>query len=186
MWPLCAHSLQRTGIPAATSWLSSSGGSKGVLQATSLFFRHWTQPQQQQGQQQYSTIPDPDPQETQLYDEQLQQPNFVHPVSISQLDNLCRQPTLQRLVNSAAFLKSQLPARLQNHVHRLQALPKPGNTELQELLASTVRSKQRGLGVASDWKQLGTGAGSAPGLPSVELSQFRHHQQQQQVCAALL
>jgi hypothetical protein len=71
-------------------------------------------------QQQYSTIPDPDPGETQLYTEQLQQPNFVHPVAISQLDNLCRQPSLQRLVNSATFLKSQLPARLQNHVHRLQ------------------------------------------------------------------
>jgi hypothetical protein len=39
----------------------------------------------------------------------------------------------------------------------LQALPKLVNPQLQELLASTVRSKQRGLEVASDWKQQGTG-----------------------------
>lgn len=39
----------------------------------------------------------------------------------------------------------------------LQTLPKPGNAQLQELLASLVRSKQRGLQVAGDWKQQGTG-----------------------------
>jgi hypothetical protein len=39
----------------------------------------------------------------------------------------------------------------------LQTMPQPGNAALQELLASTVRSKQRGLEVASDWKQQATG-----------------------------
>ncbi|WIA16094.1 hypothetical protein OEZ85_012817 [Tetradesmus obliquus] len=162
------------------SCLGSAGGCKGVLQATSTLSGHLSgrqsqQYQQQQAQQQYSTIPDPDPAETQLYAEQLQQPNFVHPVTITQLDNLCRQPTLQRLVKSATFLKSQLPARLQNHVHRLQALPQPANPQLQELLASTVRSKQRGLEVASDWKQQGTD--DLAGLRHFEshLATFREH-----------
>lgn len=40
--------------------------------------------------------------------------------SISQLDTLVRQPALPLLVNSATFLKTQLPARLENHIYRLQ------------------------------------------------------------------
>jgi len=40
--------------------------------------------------------------------------------SINQLDTLVRQPSLRLLVNSATFLKTQLPARLENHIHRLK------------------------------------------------------------------
>lgn len=66
-----------------------------------------------------STIPDPDLDE--LYSlKHEQQQHFVHPVSITQLESMCRNPTLKLLVNSAAFLKSQLPARLQNHLQRLE------------------------------------------------------------------
>jgi hypothetical protein len=43
--------------------------------------------------------------------------------SITQLEQLVRQPTEQRLINSASFLKSQLPARLENHIYRLKVRP---------------------------------------------------------------
>ncbi|KAF6266101.1 hypothetical protein COO60DRAFT_1697459 [Scenedesmus sp. NREL 46B-D3] len=54
-------------------------------------------------------------------------------------------------------------------------LPKPGNAQLQELLASLVRSKQRGLQVAGDWKQQGTD--DLAGLQHFEshLATFREH-----------
>jgi hypothetical protein len=48
-----------------------------------------------------------------------------------------------------------------------QALPKPGTAQLQELLASTVRSKQRGLEVALDWKQQATGGAADCGVDNV-------------------
>lgn len=44
-------------------------------------------------------------------------------VSINQLDSLVRHPSLKLLCNSATFLKQQLPARLSNHIHRLQVGP---------------------------------------------------------------
>lgn len=56
-----------------------------------------------------------------LYVEQQHHPNYVHPISILQLDNLVREPSLPRLVKSCTFLKQQLPARLENHVQRLKA-----------------------------------------------------------------
>eukprot|EP00879_Flechtneria_rotunda_P032280 GHRR01035460.1.p1 GENE.GHRR01035460.1~~GHRR01035460.1.p1 ORF type:complete len:229 (+),score=46.66 GHRR01035460.1:210-896(+) len=123
----------------------------------------------------FSTIPDPDPEESVLYSQQLQHPNFIHPVSISHLDSLCRNPSLQRLVNSAAFLKSQLPARLQNHIHRLQALPQPVNPHLAELLATTIDSKAQGLEVSRDWKLVPTD--DLQGLSHLEahLAAFRQH-----------
>lgn len=45
---------------------------------------------------------------------------YAQPINITQLDNLVRSPTLPRLVNSATFLKGQLPARLEGHLRRLQ------------------------------------------------------------------
>lgn len=51
---------------------------------------------------------------------QLETPNFIHPIQITQLDNLCRHPTVPRVMHSANFMKSQLPARLENHIARLK------------------------------------------------------------------
>lgn len=50
----------------------------------------------------------------------LTTPCHARACSIMQLDQLVRQPTEQRLINSASFLKSQLPARLENHIYRLK------------------------------------------------------------------
>jgi hypothetical protein len=93
----------------------------------------------------FSTIPDPDLDE--LYSlKQEQQKQFVHPVSVTQLESMCRKPSLKLLVNSAAFLKSQLPARLQNHLQRLEVMTaashdrpmaEPQETHLTLLAAST-------------------------------------------------
>jgi hypothetical protein len=76
--------------------------------------------------------------------------------SLSQLEQLVRQPILRRVTNSATFLKSQLPARLENHIYRLRNLPTPNSTALRELLSSTVTSKLRGLEVSQDWKLVDT------------------------------
>lgn len=114
----------------------------------------------------FSTIPDPDPEETELYAQQLSAPAFVHPVSVGQLETMVRRPTLPRLVGSAAFLKSQLPARLSNHVARLAALPPSPTAPLQSLLDSTVDSKRSGLRVAQDWRLVPTGACSRGATPA--------------------
>lgn len=122
----------------------------------------------------YSTVPEPDD-DSHLYAEQLNSPNFIHPISLSQLEQLVRQPILRRVTNSATFLKSQLPARLENHIYRLRNLPTPNSTALRELLSSTVTSKLRGLEVSQDWKLVDT---STPaGLHHFEshLGAFREH-----------
>jgi hypothetical protein len=121
----------------------------------------------------FSTIPDPDPSESQLYAQQLETPNFVHTVSISQLDRICRHPSLPLLVNSAAFLKSQLPARLQNHMHRLQVCG--GGTALGSMhalraachhtaLAAAVASPAVCVVCGCTRSQLPCGAGTHAGL----------------------
>jgi hypothetical protein len=109
----------------------------------------------------FSTIPDPDPGESELFRQQLLTPVFVHPVAIGQLEELVRRPTLPRLVASASFLKSQLPARLENHVARLAALPAAPTAALRSLLDANLDSKRAGLQVAMDWRLVPTGKLSA-------------------------
>ncbi|GBF93755.1 hypothetical protein Rsub_06087 [Raphidocelis subcapitata] len=96
-----------------------------------------------------SYIPEPD--DTPLYNEQLCAPNRVQQVNVVQLDKLVRQASLPRLVDSAAFLTSQLPARLENHVSRLQALLPSCGAELSDLLSASAESKSGVLEVSRDW-----------------------------------
>lgn len=101
----------------------------------------------------FSYIPEPD--DTPLYNEQLAAPNRVRQISVLQLDNLVRQHSLPRLVDSAEFLTSQLPARLENHVERLQALlPSCSSAALRELLSGSAASKRSILEVSRDWSLL--------------------------------
>ncbi len=83
---------------------------------------------------QFTTIPEP--QDAYLYDAQLQRPNYVQPISIQQLDSLCRDPTLERLVNSASFMKQQVPARLENHIYRLKVRTEACRGHVPEWCAS--------------------------------------------------
>ncbi|KAF8059455.1 Pdk2 [Scenedesmus sp. PABB004] len=131
---------------AAAPWAASGSGAAAAAAAGASA----------PARRRFGTIPDPDPEEVSLYDTQLAQPNYVQPIAITQLDSLVRHPSLPLLVNSATFLKSQLPARLQNHIHRLSSLPPSSSPALRELLAGTVASKERGLEVAQDWRLVGT------------------------------
>lgn len=106
----------------------------------------------------YSYIPEPDD-DTPLYSRQLK---GVQRVTLEQMDSLARRPTLPRLVDSAAFLTSQLPARLAKHVESLEALLPPahggggGGGGLAELLQESARAKRSVLEVAQDWPLLDT------------------------------
>ncbi|KAI8477037.1 MAG: hypothetical protein J3K34DRAFT_516008 [Monoraphidium minutum] len=102
-----------------------------------------------------SYIPEPD--DTALYAQQLASPNHVRQISVLQLDNLVRQHSLPRLVASAAFLSSQLPARLENHISRLEALlPSCASPGLKALITGSAESKAGVLEVSRDWRLLDT------------------------------
>lgn len=60
-----------------------------------------------------------------------------------QLEQLVRQPTEQRLINSASFLKSQLPARLENHIYRLKV--RSAASSVPVLLGLTTQPMSRHL-----------------------------------------
>jgi hypothetical protein len=97
-------SLPSHGLTFTISSLASSS-----IRAGSCALRH------------FSVIAEPDDVAS-IYKEQLNTPNYVTPISVQQLSSLIRNPTLRRLSNSAAFIKQQLPARLENHMHRLKVM----------------------------------------------------------------
>eukprot|EP00877_Chromochloris_zofingiensis_P002194 jgi/Chrzof1/11976/Cz06g16210.t1 len=167
----------------AVTWTCVRAHAHGLLAGTSARFcsawnalanRHHCQwPASQEGPiavRSLTTIPEPD--DAHLYTMQLETPNFIHPIQITQLDNLCRHPTVPRVMHSANFMKSQLPARLENHIARLKALPS-ASEPLDELLAATTHSKGQLLEVSRDWKLVDTS--SMAGLDHFEshLSSFK-------------